>query len=203
MGGGRGLLCGAAQAGLWLRGAGGLYVVESGPTARRETSAHGEPPDVDLQARRAHSTVMKNVIITSVLLIIAQVENAAATPRPELNEITRAAICALSADVHWHPFGNVQPVEDRTERERLTNSASPSEFFALPPKITCPSGRRSLHKRGKSLPFSAFWIAKDQNRAAISVGFVGGELLGSGGTCYYKRSGSGWKREGCVEEWAI
>ncbi|WP_156800052.1 hypothetical protein [Novosphingobium resinovorum] len=125
------------------------------------------------------------------------------TPKVIVDEGARDAICKLSADIQWTPFGNVQWAEDINERNRLNSMVDRSQFSALPSTIICPDGVRHLHKSRNRVPFGEFWIAKDHSHAAITGGFIGGELLGGGGTCYYQRIDNKWVREGCVNEWSI
>lgn len=69
--------------------------------------------------------------------------------------------------------------------------------------MICPDGVRYLHKSRDGVPFDEFWIARDHSHAAIIGGFIGDELLGSGGVCYYQRIDNKWDRVGCVNEWSI
>ena len=59
------------------------------------------------------------------------------------------------------------------------------KFKALPARVRCPGGRVTLH-HSNDIPFDKFWISSDARQAAISGGWLGGELLGSGGLLFFE-----------------
>jgi hypothetical protein len=46
-------------------------------------------------------------------------------------------------------------------------------------------------------------VAPGGRLAIVSGGWVGGELLGSGGECYFNKDGPGWRLIGCLNTWSL
>ena len=82
------------------------------------------------------------------------------------------AICEMTADVEWQPFGTVSWEEDPKRMAELNAIAGDDEFKALPAQVRCPSGRVTLH-HSNGIPFDKFWISSDARQAAISGGLLG------------------------------
>lgn len=121
---------------------------------------------------------------------------------PAISPIEIEAICAMTADVEWQPFGTVSWEEDPKRMADLNAIAGDDEFKALPAQVRCPRGRVTLH-HSNGIPFDKFWISSDARQAAISGGWLGGELLGGGGVCYFSRIESKWVRQGCLSTWSV
>lgn len=119
-----------------------------------------------------------------------------------LSPIEIEVICEMTANVEWQPFGTVSWEEDPKRMADLNGIVGDDEFKALPAQVRCPSGRVTLH-HSNGIPFDKFWISSDATQAAISGGWLGGELLGGGGVCYFSRIESKWVRQGCLSTWAV
>lgn len=125
-----------------------------------------------------------------------------APPSEALSPIEFEAICEMTADIEWQPFGTVSWEEDPKRMAALNAISSDDEFETLPARVRCPRGRVTLH-RSNGIPFDKFWISSDARQAAISGGWFGGELLGGGGVCYFSKAESKWVRQGCLSTWAV
>jgi hypothetical protein len=124
-------------------------------------------------------------------------------PKPMLSDSEREAVCALTSDIDWGPFGNVEWEEDRERIAILSAWANPAEFKPLPGQLRCGSDYRRLHASDGETPFDRFWLADDGRRAIVAGGFLGGPQLGWGGECHYTREEAGWQRIGCVMTYQI
>ena len=108
----------------------------------------------------------------------------------------------MTSEIEWHPFGTVTWVNDPDRANVLEEVATEDDFRELPADIRC-TGRRVALNQSNGVPFDKFWLSSDGKLAAISGGWVGGELLGGGGVCYFAKEQEGWQRQGCVATWTI
>lgn len=165
-----------------------------------------EPAAYDIVARSClwQDRHMKKPALPAFLMLSVSLPSCATTPSVvELQSVEREAVCAMADDIRWGPFGNVEWEEDTSKADMLTAWVKPREFQALPTSLRCATGSKRLHGRKDGTPFDSFWVSDDRDYAAISGGWIAGELTGGGGICYYNRTHDGWRRKGCVETWAV
>ena len=112
------------------------------------------------------------------------------------------AICGMTADVEWQPFGTVSWEEDPKRIADLSAIARDEEFAELPTQVRCATGQVTL-RHSEGIPFDRFWISSDGRQAAISGGWLAGELSGGGGVCYFAKIEGKWIRQGCISTWAV
>lgn len=111
------------------------------------------------------------------------------------------AVCAMATDIVWHPFGTVSWEDDPEREARLLAIANEDELSPLPARIQCAEKQIILND-ADGVPFHSFWVSQDGTQAAISGGWLGGELLGGGGICYFSMQENRWIRRGCIATWA-
>ncbi|MBO9582406.1 MAG: hypothetical protein J7498_16080 [Sphingobium sp.] len=147
---------------------------------------------------------MRNSSVSAALLGAIALESCATHPLPPpLSAAATTALCAVSRHLQWGPFGTVAFEEDRSKMAALKKWDDDADLQPLPSSLTCPDGRRRLHKPGEGIPFSAFGLSKDGRRAIISGGWFGGPQLGGGGNCYYELRDGQWQQIGCIETYSI
>ncbi|MGB3722425.1 MAG: hypothetical protein WA979_06345 [Pacificimonas sp.] len=108
----------------------------------------------------------------------------------------------MANDVVWHPLGTVSWEDDPHEEAKLLAIADEDQFSRLPSQIRCAENRITLNA-SDGIPFDSFWLSPNGSQAAISGGWLGGELLGGGGICYFSKASNMWVRQGCVATWAV
>jgi len=135
--------------------------------------------------------------------LVALIAGCVTTPSSTALSTTQTeAVCAMAKDVVWHPFGTVTWEDSPQETARLLAIAPEEQLSQLPRRIRCEGSKITLNN-SDGIPFDKFWVSQDGTRAAISGGWLGGELLGGGGICYFSKPHSKWIRQGCVTTWAI
>jgi hypothetical protein len=137
--------------------------------------------------------------VPAALLTLAAGGGCATLPAAErLTPAERGIACELTRGLGMG-FGGVGWEQDGEAVERLSGWRETLVWKALPAQLPCPGGRRHLHTRGFGDYLNGFGLSADGRRAAISGGFQYAPLLGGSGDCYFERTGSEWRRIGCIE----
>lgn len=136
----------------------------------------------------------------SLCLTAAMLPGCATTPPPSLSLEQTAAVCAMVKELSIS--GDWEPVEgDNMEAVRALDAAvQPAEFEPLPERVECEWGRTRLRlERGQFGEFfSDYWLSSDAAAAGLHGGWIGGQLAGATGVCYFTKVDGKWTRLGCI-----
>ena len=119
---------------------------------------------------------------------------------PPLSPSELEALCAIAPDRGAVGIGTEWEVDPGRERD-LSDRLRALPWKELPRSVRCGKTRLRLQANGYGEYVNSFALSPDGRTAAIGGGFQAAPLLGGGGSCLYRLTTEGWRREACLHEW--
>ena len=139
---------------------------------------------------------MQLMIVGTLLLSVLGAVGAPAEPELRGEEV--AFLCGLPTDFKAAPHVSNVPA-DRKAFAAAADRRKSIVWAPLPSAIDCDGKRRKLRDEPHFLDRLGF--SPDGTLAAVSGGYVLGDLNGQGGECFFTRGDGRWSFLGCGGTW--